>query len=235
MPEETRAQLLQLIQQLKQQYGEPLYGTLIGENFYIFRPLGPAEFGGLVNSGLFDAEHICAAAVVWPEIKDWSRVTAADPDHLADLILNLSGFGDSQYPYRLFQHYQSEMESWKAQAEAIIMEAFPSLRPDEVPKLPVDTFLWYLSRALWILKNLRGVPIEFNVEMPKEEKDSAGQVKQLREQGIDPMLALYAPEPRDRNWVEIPFIIGSRWQTVDPRRSDEDWQNTDTSQSTPQS
>lgn len=212
MPEE----FLQQIAALKAQYGEPLYGIALGESFYICRPLIPAEYEALAAAGLLDAEHICQLAVLWPAVADWEQAKAADPEQLADAIRTVSGYGSRDAAVQLLADYRAEMETFQGQAQAVIAAAFPRLSLEEIAAMPLETLLYYLSRAEWILKQIRGLDITITLEGDKpaltpEEREA--EAAKLRSEGADPMLMLYRPPRRDANWLTGPVIHGpGRWR-----------------------
>lgn len=208
---------LKLVSELKDRYGDhPLYSVPIGSQLYIFRPLSDGEYALLVGSGTTSEEDLCQAAVVWPEDVDWERAPAADAGHLAEFIRIVSGFGDPSVPIDMLGQFRAEMRQFRAQAEAMIAHAFPSKSLEEMEKWPIETLLKYLSRAEWILQTTRpDLEVAIDLAMPTNDKTPAELAQELREQGIDPMMALYKPPRRDANWIEIPFIHGvDGWRKV---------------------
>jgi hypothetical protein len=149
------------ILQWKQAYGE-LYQMQIQEQHFIFRPLGREEYRQIIlmdlDLGEFQ-ETICFQAVIYPEDYDYSKGIAGIAEVLCDAILDASGLHIGQAK-ELLDAYRQEMLNYDYQVDCLIHEAFPEFTLEEISSWPVRKTMYYLSRAEWILRNLKGVMLQ---------------------------------------------------------------------------
>jgi hypothetical protein len=162
----TPEQLQRQILQWKRKYPELYQLTIADEEeefcyMFIFRAIGREEYKQLLeeNLELCDfQERICKEAVLYPEGYDFSQGLAGIAEVLSNAIIDVSGL-HSQQAQQLLEKYRQEMNILDYQADCIIHEAFPEFSLEEIQSWSVRKLMYYLSRAEWILMNLRGVPI----------------------------------------------------------------------------
>lgn len=145
----------------KQQFGE-IYQMDILDQIYIFRPLGREEYKEIILLGLDVGEFqeiICAQAVIYPQGYDFSNGIAGIAEILSDGILDAAGLHLKQAK-ELLDQYREEMFNYDYQVDCMIHEAFPEFPIEVIATWPVRKTMYYLSRAEWILQNLKGVVIQ---------------------------------------------------------------------------
>lgn len=149
----------------KEKYDE-IYELRIGDKegeflvSFIFRLIGRAEYEQLLALELEEGqmqEAVCHTVTLHPPF-DFENDRAGFAEVLYQHIMDLSGFQPNQ-PLALLQHYRDEMLVFDYQADCIIKEAFPEFDLEEISNWTARKTMYYLSRAEWILQNLRGVPL----------------------------------------------------------------------------
>lgn len=145
----------------KQQFGD-IYQLDILEQTYIFRALGREEYKEIIlmdlDLGEFQ-EIICSQVVIYPYEYDYSTGVAGIAEILSDIILEVSGLHLNQAK-ELLDEYREEMLNYDYQVDCMIHEAFPEYPIETIAAWPVRKTMYYLSRAEWILQNLKGVILE---------------------------------------------------------------------------
>ncbi|MFE9081899.1 hypothetical protein [Bacillus mobilis] len=145
----------------KQQFGD-IYQLDILEQTYIFRALGREEYKEIIlmdlDLGEFQ-EIICSQVVIYPYEYDYSTGVAGIAEILSDVILEVSGLHLNQAK-ELLDEYREEMLNYDYQVDCMIHEAFPEYPIETIAAWPVRKTMYYLSRAEWILQNLKGVILE---------------------------------------------------------------------------
>lgn len=214
-------EIRELITDLRKKHGDNLYLIRIGEHDFVFRLLSRQDMMDIYARAYDDysrEELICQKAVVWPERIDFSTYLAGIPKQLAPVIVELSGFTnpDSSISY-LLEHYRNIMAtSFEAQAEVFIKVAFPEITFAEMKEWDLPTLIEHLARAEFVMKNIKGLPVEFsklNGEgevAEKKEIDPKEEARKLRESGIDPMLLL-DPKTLREPYLTMPVIGGTKW------------------------
>jgi hypothetical protein len=152
--------LQDLIQQWKQMY-EAVYSITILNQDFIFRVIGREEYKAILEQDLSIGqfqEEICRVAVLYPQDFDYREGLAGIAETLSNAILEMSGLHQGQAK-ALLDQYRDEMMIFDYQVDCIIHEAFPQYSIEEIQNWSVKKMMYYLSRAEWILKNLRGVPL----------------------------------------------------------------------------
>jgi hypothetical protein len=164
------------ILQWKQQYGE-IHQTQILDQHFIFRPIGREEYKNIVimdlDLGEFQ-ELICSQSVIYPEEFDYSKGLAGIAEVLLEFILEVSGLQANQ-TLSLLQEYREEMLNFDYQADCMIHEAFPEYTLEEISSWPVKKTMFYLSRAEWILRNLKNSSFMYQQELEEMEQEQHGQ------------------------------------------------------------
>lgn len=137
----------------------------ICDEVYIYRALGRGEYREILDdkrfSNLKKEEIICNQCLLYPDPEkyDWSNKEAGKPTELMKAILTDSYLDTVERRQSLHDYYRSEMYNLDNQISCIIAEAFPKIDIEEIESWDVEKTTKYLSRAEWIIHNLRGVPI----------------------------------------------------------------------------
>lgn len=215
-------QLNLIIKELKVKFGE-VFMVEAEDEIFLFRLLTRQEYKEILmiadNKDIAE-ELICQLAVVYPQGLNFSQGSAGLPPLIAPQIVNESGFGDMQKSHIYFENYRSRMNMFEMQAEAAIQAAFPSITEEEMQEWTVEKLMRTLAKAEWILKNVKGYPIEFtNQEEESEGEEEPPTMKdignELRQNGKDPMVELYEHIHKPTPFAEFPFIAGTNyWKKV---------------------
>lgn len=188
----------QLIQ-WKQLY-EDVYQLQIQEEHFIFRALGREEYKQIVlldhNLGEFQ-EAICFASTLYPVDYDYTAGIAGVAEVLSNGILEVSGLLVGQAEELLYE-FRSEMDVYDYQVDVIIHEAFREFTLEEIATWPLRKTLFYLSRAEWILRTLKGVHLQMveGEEAPQEEYQQprqqapVAQAEQPPQRQVEPQAAV---------------------------------------------
>jgi hypothetical protein len=140
---------------------EDVYSVPIMNQEFVFRTLGREEYKNILDKDLPIAEEqelVCQTAVLYPEGFDFKHSPAGYAATLSNLILEYSYLLPGQAK-KILDQYREEMMIFDYQADCIIHEAFPEFKIEEIPQWPMKKMMYYLSRAEWVLMNLRGVPL----------------------------------------------------------------------------
>ncbi|MDR5047735.1 hypothetical protein FNE59_19670 [Bacillus thuringiensis] len=177
----------------KQQFGD-IYQLDILEQTYIFRALGREEYKEIVlldlDLGEFQ-EVICSQVVIYPYDYDYSVGIAGIAEILSDGILDVSGL-HLQQAKELLDQYREEMLNYDYQVDCMIHEAFPEYPIEVIASWPVRKTMYYLSRAEWILQNLKGVRIEsIDETMMNDAQQQQGQYNQQMQREMPKQNAQY--------------------------------------------
>jgi hypothetical protein len=148
------------INQWKSQY-EEIFSVPILDQDFIFRVIGREEYKFILEEHEEPSsfqEAMCQLAVLYPEGIDFSIGAAGYAETLCNQIMEQSGLLDGQAKY-IIDSNREEMMVYDYQADMIIREVFPEYPLEEIQSWSVKKFMYYLSRAEWTLKELRGVPL----------------------------------------------------------------------------
>lgn len=224
----TTSDINLIIKEAKIRFGE-VYLVEAEDEVFIFRLLTRKEYKEILqiadNKDMAE-EMICQMAVVYPQGLNFGRGAAGLPSLIAPHIVNESGFGDMQKSHYYFDSYRSRMESFEMQAEAAIQAAFPQISEEDMQDWTVEKLMRTLAKAEWILKNVKGYPIEFQNQydmMSEEGEELEEEVpptmkeigNEIRQQGGDPMVELQEHIIKPRPYAEFPFIAGTNyWKRV---------------------
>lgn len=128
---------------------------------FIFHTLGREEYKELAGDEVDPVEFqeiICHHAVLYPDDYDFSNGLAGIAEVLSDIIIETSGLHIGQAK-QILDYFREQMLIYDYQADCIIHEAFPEYTIEEIQSWSNKKTMYYLSRAEWILKNLKGVPL----------------------------------------------------------------------------
>lgn len=152
----------ELLIRWKEQYGA-IYQVVLNDINFIFREISEREVRMLdetLEDNVDKEDLICKMAVLDPLIFDWSdEIYGGFVQALSIKILDNSGLtqiGAADLEQRI-KVATNEMESFDKQMPCIIKECFPEYEIDEITGWGRTKQIDYYARAVWILKNLRGI------------------------------------------------------------------------------
>lgn len=212
-----------LLQHLKDVYGN-VYAVEVKDQLFFFRELSRKEYKQITEQVYRDdyqlEEAICEKAIVYPEEYDFQkRARAGTVKLLSTQIVTASGFAHQSQHVQMLEHYRYDMNNFDAQAETVIGLVFPNISEEEMADWTQERFMKKLARAEWVMKTIWGMPYEFGSQQPSEEDELAPEPPtiqeigaELRQEGIDPMVALRESilSKRDHNYVNFPVIGGTK-------------------------
>ena len=133
----------------------------IGDQVFFYRSIGRKEYRMIIeDSDLNDLQKenvMCDVCVLWPENYDWNDCDAGIPGKLVEAIRKNSFLDTVESRQNLLSYYRSEMYDLDNQITCMIHEAFPQFDIEEIEAWDVEQTTKYLSRAEWILHQLRGL------------------------------------------------------------------------------
>jgi len=163
----------ELLIRWKEQYGA-VYQVTLNEITFIFREISEREVRMLdetLEDNVDKEDMICKMAVLDPLIFDWTdEIYGGYVQALSMKILDYSGLteaGASRLEQRI-NIATNEMESFDKQMPCIIKEVFPEYEIDEIMGWGRTKQIDYYARAVWVLKNLRGIVLTSADEMQDE-------------------------------------------------------------------
>ena len=163
---------LKEIEEFKTKY-EDIYEITIGDKegefsyTFIYRLIGKKEYNDIMDDEvdiLQSQERVCNLCILYPE-SDFTEGLAGIAEVLSNHIIHSSSLMQGQQ-VELLSNYREEMMIFDYQIDCIIHEAFPEYPIEEIGNWTIDKTMYYLSRAEYILKELRGVPLQY---IPQEE------------------------------------------------------------------
>lgn len=212
-----------VIKQAKVQFGE-VFLVEVEEDNYLFRTLTRSEYQEILqvsDDKDMAEELICQLAVIYPAGLNFATGDAGLPSLIAPSVVNESGFGEMNKSHMYFHMYRQRMDSFEMQAEAAIQAAFPNITEEEMQTWTVEKLMRTLAKAEWILKNVKGYPIEFQDMTQKQEGEEQEPAPppptmkeigdDIRKQGLDPMVELQEQIIKPRPYAEFPFIAGTNY------------------------
>ena len=132
---------------------------------FIIKSLGRMDYRDIMLNQDLDnylkEEAVCELCCLYPENFNFEDCEAGIPSALFQEILTFSFLSNDQEQDRrqLMNYFRSEMVELHNQINCMINEAFPSLGFETIENFDMMTALKYLSRAEWILQNLRNFEI----------------------------------------------------------------------------
>lgn len=134
----------------------------VGGYDFIVKAVGRRDFKDIMtNTSLnhyLKEEAICEISCLYPNNFNFEECEAGIASGLFKEIISFSFLSNSQEEDRskLMSYFRNEMLELHNQINCMISEAFPSLKFDEIENFDMLTAIRYLSRAEWILQNMRG-------------------------------------------------------------------------------
>lgn len=121
-------------------------------------------------------EKMCSVCTLYPKNFDFENGLAGYAEVLNNIILRIGGYQEGQAKEAL-DAFRQELEFQDYQSDCLIHEAFPEYSIEEIQKWTNLKLTYYLSRAEFILKQLRGVQIII------EGSEEAKQIQAQQQQG----------------------------------------------------
>lgn len=150
----------------REQY-QDIFAVIINEQHFVYRIIGRAEYNivmSMEEASLSEIEEIvCELATLYPDGFNF-RTKEGYATSLCSMILESSMLNGKEAAEQLLAYHREEMEDYNAQIDCIIHEAYPQFPLEDIATWPVPKTMFYLSRAEWTLRNLRGVPLQYYTE-----------------------------------------------------------------------
>lgn len=160
---------------------EHVYFYQIDGQEYFYRPLTRAEYREISDHNAdmsdFDREDLLVSTcLLWPEKLDFDRSPAGLIPQLAKLIIECS-YLTKEERRNVLNYYHSEMATLDNQITCVIHEAFPTYSLEDIEDWDIEKTMKYLSRAIWTLHNLRGIPV--NTDKMDEIQEGTVDIKSV--------------------------------------------------------
>lgn len=215
--EQSPVDLNELYGQFAEENGQ-VFMEKVCEEVFIFKPLGRKDFRQLLDLDTIDdcdkEEVVCETCTLYPKNYDFENCEQAGlPTELCKLILERSLLKSSDQLQKAIHFFRDKLNNdLNEQITCIIHEAFPEYTIEEISNWNVIKTADYMTRAEYILHNLRGVPLtpvqmetpdttvdmsEFR-ELPPEQapvRREAPRPPQQRTAATQPAAQAEAPEP----------------------------------------
>lgn len=207
---------------LKFQYPDnELFYVGICEKDYVFRNISKREFLEAQELAVTDYdfnEIICEIAIVYPENMSFENCIAGIPDTIAPVVIKHSDFEGNSIIHRYVQQ-KAKINTFEEQAMAMVKAAMPEFTYSVMEHWPLSKLIQEATRAEYILKEIKGVNIEWKInedeaeeEKQEEEFDFRKTCRELIEQGVDPIFALWPMIDPGEKEIERPQIGGFHWR-----------------------
>jgi hypothetical protein len=208
---------------LKEQHeGHKIIYVLFNNREFVFRTLTRKEYRDILNITSDDYEFedaICQSALVFPEDFDFSESPLGGLSHnVAPTIIEVSGFTNLQSVINMYEESKSKVLQFDQECMAVIKAAMPEHTYEEMEDWTWEKLTLMVARAERIL-HLKGHDINM-VSKQEEAEEHAAQItpdnkefiKELRENGIDPMNYFKDVIIPKKDFVDFPLIGGIHWQ-----------------------
>lgn len=189
---------------------------------FIFRTLTRKEYKYIIKScsSQMDIEDaICNTCCVYPDEYDFDTCGFAGlNEYVADIIQDLSGFKNIQV---ILEEYKQVKEQTNLEVQCMdLIKAFiPEYTYEEMEDWTWQKLMYMTARAEKIAElkgfdwHIQDQSEEYIEEMSKINSDNQEFVKELQDNGIDPMY-YFAEELQDsfkREIIDFPLIGGTHW------------------------
>lgn len=175
---------------LKEQYAE-VFMLQVENQVFLYKQLGRKDYRDLVEAECSDYEKeeiLCRECVLYPENYDFEECDAGIPTQLAKAILKNSFLDSLESRQLLINVFRQEMYDMDNQVTCLIHEAFPEYDIEEIETWDLQRTAKYLSRAEWILANLRGAVFShdpFTGKTPEQILQEQSAVQSVQTKEID--------------------------------------------------
>ena len=156
-PQDAYVDLTELYISLKDQYTD-VFMFQVENQVFLYKQLGRKDYKDLLELEVNDFEKeeiLCKACVLYPQDYDFEECDAGIPSQLAKAILKNSFLDSLESRELLIRVFRQEMHELDNQVTCLIHEAFPEYSIEEIETWDLQRTAKFLSRAEWILANLR--------------------------------------------------------------------------------
>jgi hypothetical protein len=132
---------------------------------FIYKTLGRKDFRTVIENKdltFCDKEEIiCNMCTLYPQNYDFANCEMGGlPTLLSNRIIELSLLGDVKKQVNAIHYFRDKISNdLDEQINLVIHEAFPEFTIDEIANFDAEKAAEYMTRAEYILHNLRGVPL----------------------------------------------------------------------------
>lgn len=167
--------LKELFEKFSDEYDQ-VFMESVDDQIFIFKALGRKDFKDLVESKAVNdcakEEIVCEICTLYPENYDFENCEEAGlPTELCKIILDHSLLKSSDQLQKAIHYFRDKLEdSLDEQITCVIHEAFPEHTIEDISNWDVVKTADYMTRAEYILHNLRGVPLTPVQQVPAEEQ-----------------------------------------------------------------
>lgn len=157
--------------------------TKILDEVFMFRPLSRLEYKEIIeNDDLTPVEKedvICQVCTLYPKDYDFTNcLVAGIPTKLANEIIKESYVNDPDTYNMIINSYRQELsEDLDAQIVCIINAAFPNYDIEEIETWDIEKTAKYLTRAEYILVNLKNVNLDIPAYIDTIQKEESDEMK----------------------------------------------------------
>jgi len=160
--------------ELKKEWGS-IFTLEITEIKFTWRPLTRQEYKSIISTMIDDADReqlICQSCILEPSHFNFEDCDAGIPTTLASAILDNSALDEKSIKRNMSKYKRYLEENFEPQMDLIIFEGFSGKYSlEEIKSWPMEKSVAMFVQAEWILKTLRGVPLEVNEDIPPELQD----------------------------------------------------------------
>lgn len=203
--QQTNVDLKQLFEDFSEKYDQ-VFMESVDDQVFIFKALGRKDFRDLVESKVVNdcakEEIVCQLCTLYPKNYDFENCDEAGlPTELCKLILDHSLLKSSDQLQKAIHYFRDKLnESLDEQITCVVHEAFPEYSIEEIGNWDVVKTADYMTRAEYILHNLRGVPLTPVQEVPSgsvEDEDFDSRFQSVAESQTNPLedASMDAPKP----------------------------------------
>lgn len=177
--------IIEKIEELKEIY-DTVYWIIINGTVYVYKPLGRRDYTEICEMDINEElkkDKVVEKTLLYPDDIDLGEMASGEFEKLFETIAENSFISDFKQRLALTLYFRQEMHDVQNQITCIIKEAFPNYDIEDIENWSIEKSAKYLSRAEWILQNLRGVPMNLEeaenqlAKMISEEEQQPQQIQ----------------------------------------------------------
>ena len=204
--------------------GHKILYALFENKEFVFKSLGRKEYQNILalTSDEYELEDaICQTSLLYPEEHDFAFSPTAGVSHsLAPLIVEMSGFTELDSVLEMYEESKNRMSGFDQQCMSLVKAAFPEYRYDEMEEWTWELLMDYTAKAEHVM-GLQGHNVQLTNRQEEVEEEAQEQaeafnrdefVKELRMNGIDPMMYFKDEIMQKKEYLDFPLIGGIHWQ-----------------------
>lgn len=167
-----------------------VYWTFINNEIYVYKPLGRKDHKRILTDEELDEidkeDEVILSCLLYPnpETIDLENMLEGVANKLVKTIIENSYLDSLETRANVLNYYRGEMFASDNQVTCLIHEAFPQYDIEEIENWSIDQTAKYLSRAEWILQNLRGLTM--NYELTEQMQQEAIANQKIENGEVDP-------------------------------------------------